>query len=79
MDEGFDIEEQFVMDKLVDAYNMFITLDKQHPAEQSEFAQNIHILQGLLALRALRRQFDCFPIYAQKPSPPKGRLKKENE
>lgn len=53
-------EEQEVMDCLVSAWNKFVVLEKQHPCDINEFGDSIHRLQGILALRPLRR---CYPEY----------------
>lgn len=50
-------EEQEIMDNLVSAWNKFIKLEKQHPCDINEFGDSIHKLQGILALRPLRRQY----------------------
>jgi len=49
--------EQLVMDDLVSAWNKFIKLEKQHPCDINEFGDAVHRLQGILALRPLRRQY----------------------
>jgi len=54
---GLTPEEQSVMDDLVSAWNKFVKLEKQHPNDTEEFADAIHRLQGLLAMRPLRRQY----------------------
>jgi len=48
--------EQAVMDDIVGAWNKFIKLEKQHPDDINEFANAIHRIQGMLAIRSLRRQ-----------------------
>ena len=54
---GLLLEEQSVMDDLVSAWNKFIKLEKQHPCDINEFTDSIHKLQGILAMRPLRRQY----------------------
>lgn len=54
---GLPPEEQSIMDNLVSAWNKFIKLEKQHPCDINEFGDAIHRLQGLLAMRPLRRQY----------------------
>jgi hypothetical protein len=54
---GLTQEEQLVMDDIVSAWNRFIKLEKQHPSDIDEFREGIHKLQGLLAMRPLRRQY----------------------
>ncbi len=57
MNSGFNTQEQKVMDSLVDAYNGFLKLPVQHSTEQAELANAIHILQGILSFRILRRDY----------------------
>ena len=54
---GLTPEEGSVMDDLVSAWNKFIKLEKQHPCDINEFGDSIHKLQGILAMRPLRRQY----------------------
>jgi transcriptional regulator with XRE-family HTH domain len=54
---GLIPEEQSVMEDLVSAWNKFIKLEKLHPCDNGEFCDGIHKLQGILALRPLRRQY----------------------
>lgn len=56
-DGGLTPEENSVMDDLVSAWNKFIKLEKQHPCDINEFGDSIHKLQGILAMRPLRRQY----------------------
>lgn len=54
---GLTPDEKSVMGDLVSAWNKYIKLDKQHPNDCDEFAGAIHIAQGLLAIRIVRRQY----------------------
>ena len=54
---GLTQEEQIVMDKLLDSYTAFLALPKQHPNEIDEFVNAVHLIQGLLATRIVRRGF----------------------
>lgn len=54
---GLTADEESVMEDLVSAWNKFVKLEKQHPCDNGEFCDGIHRLQGVLALRPLRRQY----------------------
>jgi hypothetical protein len=56
-DGGLASEEKSKMDDLVSAWNKFIKLERQHPSDIDEFGDGINRLQGLLAMRPLRRQY----------------------
>lgn len=43
-----------VMNNLIDAYNVFLQLDHQHPNELSDFVEGIHKCQYVLAMRVAR-------------------------
>ncbi len=49
--------EQSIMDDLVSAWNKFLEIETQHPMDTEEFGISIHRLQGILAMRPLRRQY----------------------
>lgn len=59
----FTEKEKIVNEKLMEAFNIFSSLDSQHPDEKREFCDAIHIAQNILAWRILRRdypkQFPC--------------------
>ena len=52
---GLTPEEQTISDHLVEAWNGFIKLEKQHPNEHSDFADAMNQCQSTLAMRAVRR------------------------
>lgn len=54
---GFTKDEQIISNLLVDVRNAFVKLEVQHPSDRSEFDQAIHVLQGILAIRILRRDY----------------------
>lgn len=54
---GLTPDEQSVMDKILDAYNAFCKLDRQHPNEGRDFTDGIHKLQSIMALRIARRVY----------------------
>jgi hypothetical protein len=59
-ESGLTSDEQAVMDRLVDAWNLFVQMERTHKDELREFADAIHRLQDMLALRIVRRSY---PIY----------------
>ena len=48
-------EEKEVLDDLVNAWNKFVKLDKEHPEEINDFADGIHKCQYVLAMRIARQ------------------------
>lgn len=54
---GLTTDEKKCMDSLVNAYNKFAELDRQHPDELKEFTDGIHNLQNLLSVRIVRRVY----------------------
>jgi hypothetical protein len=55
---GLTIKEKIVHDKLMECYKSFLDLDFQHPEDNREFSYAVHLIQGLLSLRVVRR---CYP------------------
>lgn len=52
------------MDHLIDAWNAFSALPRQHPSEATEFTDAIHVCQGLLARRVVQRVYPLgWPTY----------------
>jgi hypothetical protein len=63
IDGHTEIERQ-ISDHLSEATNLFMKLDQQHPSEKGNFATAIHVCQGLLGMRTLRRDYpDKYPTY----------------
>ena len=54
---GLTPQEKIVMDKICDGYNEFLKLETQHPSEQPDFADAIHAVQNILAMRIVRRNY----------------------
>lgn len=48
-------EERAVLDKLVEARNLYIHLPVQHPLHQQEFTRSLHELQRLIMARPTSR------------------------
>lgn len=57
------VTEEDVLHHLVEAWNLFLKLERQHPNEANEFATGIHTCQGLIGMRFARElRPDLFPI-----------------
>jgi hypothetical protein len=54
---GFTQSEQVVMDKLMECYQAFIDMDREHPDEMRDFVDGVHRIQGVLGMRVLRRMY----------------------
>lgn len=54
---GLTEQEQIVMNKINECYGEYLKLDKQHPDDIRYFVDGIHILQGMLAMRVVRREY----------------------
>ncbi|HBG4628672.1 TPA: hypothetical protein KQE75_001893 [Clostridioides difficile] len=52
--DGLNYEEGVVMDNLINAWNGFCKLKRQHPSELGDFQNAIHQAQQVLGLRVLR-------------------------
>jgi hypothetical protein len=62
--DGLNVQEGKVMDSLVNAWNEFIKLKKQHPCEYDDFADGIHKCQYQLIMRVMRRDYpEGYPKY----------------
>lgn len=51
-------EERLVLDKLAEAWNLYVKLPVQHPMHQQEFAHAIHAAQRLVMARPVSREYD---------------------
>ena len=61
--DGLTIYEGIIMDHLVEAWNGFSNLERQHPSDLGDFADGIHKCQHQLAMRILRRDYpEGYPI-----------------
>lgn len=55
-------EEEEILKMTADIWNRFVKLESQHPSEKNDFADGIHILQNILAMRFAREyRPDIFP------------------
>lgn len=61
----FTSEEEKIMDFLIDANNIFVSLDKTHPSEEEDWNTSIHTLQRLMGQRVLRRDYPDY-FYSNK-------------
>lgn len=56
-------KEKNIIDLLQTIYEEFSSLEEQHDSDISEFIEALHILQHLVMIRSVRRQYsDLFPI-----------------
>ena len=56
-------KEEKILEHLVQAYNFFTELDKQHPDELNDFADGIHKCQYVVGMRYAREHRpDLFPM-----------------
>lgn len=63
---GLTGEEDKCMNALVEAYNCYLKLSRNHPNELSEFVNGLHRLQDLLAVRIVRRHYpEGWPSYKE--------------
>jgi hypothetical protein len=56
-DDGLTDDEGIVMDALCDALGVYAELPSEHPDDLRDFADSIHRLQDLLAVRVCRRVY----------------------
>ncbi len=62
---GFTPEEAIAHEKLIEFREAYANLPVQHPAEQAEVDNAIHVIQGTLAIRVLRRDYPKgWPTYS---------------
>lgn len=54
---GLTPDEELVMDHLIDAWQAYLKLPKQHPNDIQEFAARLHDLQARIAIRIVRRDY----------------------
>ena len=63
-DRGLLKGEAEVIDLLVEAYNAFLALDRQHPDELRDFIDPLRRIQDLVAMRVVRRAYpEGWPVY----------------
>jgi len=66
---GFTPAEKRCHDHLMAAYQEFIDMDREHPNEMTDFAFAVHLIQGLLTTRIVRRNFpDYWPTHKDIPT-----------
>lgn len=60
-------KECLVLEKLVEAWNLFTELETQHPDELNDFKEGVHKCQSVIGLRFSRHyRPDVFPIKDKK-------------
>lgn len=63
--------ERELLAKLGEAHQLFLDMPRQHPDELGDFADALHRLQDLVALRVAQTyRPDVFPIKGAPPPPP---------
>ena len=68
--DGLTEQEGIVMDKLIDAWNEFLKLEVTHPSELTDFNNGIHLLQQILCMRVMRRDYPLgYPTYKNNKLP----------
>ena len=64
---GLNDGEKKCLDALVDSFNEFARMERQHPDELRDFTDGIHSLQNLLTVRIARREYPKgWPTYKAK-------------
>lgn len=56
MNKEFTATENEIMANLVNAWNLFLSLETYHPDDEDEFRYHLHALQEKLGFRILVRQ-----------------------
>jgi hypothetical protein len=51
------IQEKVLLDKIVELHNAFLKLEATHPVDLYDWVNGIHILQRVIGLRILRRDY----------------------
>ncbi len=55
--KGFTEKELEILGKLEDAHNLYVELEQTHPSDIKDWANSIHDLQKLIAIRTTRRDY----------------------
>ena len=56
-DTGMTYAEQQCLDSVIDAWNKFVSLERQHQNELRDFTDSVHRIQGILTTRMARRLY----------------------
>lgn len=57
-------DETRLLYDIIDLWNKFISLPRQHPDELLEFKAHLHAIQSLIGMRILRKEHpEIFPTY----------------
>ena len=59
-DSGLTAEEFEIAEHLIEAWNKFVQLPRQHPSDVPEFQSAIHRMQHILGMRIVRRNHERF-------------------
>lgn len=58
--------EELLLYKIAEIWNMFLTLEEQHPDEKNDFKEGIHKCQAVLGMRFAREyKPDLFPKHKE--------------
>jgi hypothetical protein len=55
--KGFTEREYSILMKILQIHNDYAGLDVMHPSDRSDWADAVHRLQDIIALRATRRDY----------------------
>ena len=59
-EDGLTVEERKVLCHLVDAWNGFVNMKSKNEDDDEEFRMHLHILQRMIAIRVVRREYPDF-------------------
>jgi len=64
---GLTVNEQKVLERLTECHRAFLVLTPQHPDELREFVDAVHVIQGVLMQRIVRRSYPKgWPTYERR-------------
>ena len=57
-------KEKQISDHLIQAWNLFVSLEQTHPSDIEDFNRGIHLCQYVMGMRLLRREHpEIYPTY----------------
>lgn len=60
----YEATEKDIMDHLVKAWELYLTLDITHPSHNQEFSEGVHKCQNVLIHKIVQRDYpETFPSY----------------
>lgn len=67
MDKDIQNIEKQIGDHLVQAWNLFVSLEQTHPSDIQDFNSGIHLCQYVMGMRLLRREHpEIYPTHISK-------------